>query len=67
MFVLICKSMHLKMARFQYFYNSLVVFRILCTHVKENFYARSCVSRELCEYFVYDSLTQNCFFHTFKV
>lgn len=61
MFVLICKNMHLKMASFQYFYNSLMVFCIICTHMKENFHARSCVSRELCEYFVYYSLTQNCF------
>lgn len=43
MFVLICKNMHLKMASFQYFYDSLVVFRILCTHMRENFYARPCV------------------------
>lgn len=37
MFVLIRKSTHLKTASFQYFYSSLVAFRILCTHVKENF------------------------------
>lgn len=43
MFVLICKNMHLKMTSFQYFYNSLMVFCIICTHKKENFYARSCV------------------------
>lgn len=43
MFVLICKNMHLKTTSFQYFYNSLVVFCILCTPTKENFYARSCV------------------------
>lgn len=43
MFILICKNMHLKMASFQYFYNSLMVFCIICTYMKENFYARSCV------------------------
>lgn len=39
MFVLICKNMHLEMVSFQYFYNSLIVLGILCTPMKDYFYA----------------------------
>lgn len=56
-FVLICKNMHLKMVSFGYFYNSLMVLCILCTPKKDYFYARSCVQRELCKYFVYSTIT----------
>lgn len=61
MFVLIFKNMHLEMVSFRYFYNSPVVLRILCTPTKDYFFARSCVQRELCKYFVYSSITWNCF------
>lgn len=60
-FVLIYKNVHLKMASFPYFYSSPMILCILCTPKKDYFYPRSCVQRELCKYFVYSTITWNCF------